>query len=66
MDPDPRQPGTDPGSGPWKMIRILADPDPQHCSDQHTDLANNPDPCDPARAKILVFKGGGGKDDYPT
>jgi hypothetical protein len=31
MDPDPRHPGMDPGSGFWKMIQILADPDPQHC-----------------------------------
>jgi hypothetical protein len=33
-DPDPRHPGTDPGSGSWKMLWILAgptpDPDPQH------------------------------------
>jgi hypothetical protein len=30
--PDPRHPGTDPGSGSWKMKRILTDPvpDPQH------------------------------------
>jgi hypothetical protein len=32
-DPDPRHPGTDPGSGFWKIIRILPDPapNPQHC-----------------------------------
>jgi hypothetical protein len=30
-DPDPRHPGTGPGSGLWKIIRVLADP--QHGPD---------------------------------
>ncbi len=31
MDPYSRHPGSGPGSGSWKMIPILVDPDPQHC-----------------------------------
>jgi len=29
-DPDPKHQGMDPGSGSWKIIRILTNTDPQH------------------------------------
>jgi hypothetical protein len=42
MDPDPGHLGTDPGSGSWKFIRILADPDPQHWWIRYTYIGGLP------------------------